>query len=248
MSHGSLHVTRFCEHGWKIWLAPWIVDSWPGLDSLLASFRASDVKVLRDSNRSLVIQLPGLPQAPERVAVIAKQPRWHDRRPWIRLTTLWRKGEARQTFSAWLELNARHWPAPRPLAVLERRRLGMVSESWLLYEFVQGEPVREEHWPLVVNALRSLHGVGFCHRDPHLANWLIHQGEIRALDLNPKALHPLWGGYAVAFDYIRLRQCEPRTASLLPQRRGLCWRLAEARNSWHEWLARRKRRLRGQPD
>ncbi len=246
MSKGRLHVTRFRDHGWLVHVAPWAADWWPGVDTLLSTLEGERVEVLRDSDRSRVIRLRCLPQAPGRLDCVAKQPRWHDRRRWIRFTTLWRKGEALRTFSAWMELSALHWPAPRPLAALERRCCGMVFESWLLYEFVEGESVSEAHWPLIVQALQSLHSAGFCHRDPHLANWLIHNGEVRALDINPARLGLLCGGYGIAFDFIRLRQCEPRAASLLPKRRGLCWLLAEARNSVHEWLARRKRKLRGQ--
>ncbi len=174
---------------------------------------------------------------------VVKRPRWWDRRTLNRLSTLYRRGEAEQVFRSSLKFLRIGFPLPRPVMVLERRRLGMVLESLLLYEYAQGEPVEERHWPQVVELLERLHQAGYRHRDPHLANWLQHEDRVLALDANPRRslLRPV----AAAYDFLKLLHDEPRILPLVPSSEGWAWEAARFRQAWIESWRRLKRWMRG---
>ncbi|MCA9784202.1 MAG: hypothetical protein KC518_11530 [Candidatus Cloacimonetes bacterium] len=202
--------------------------------------------VLRDDKRSRVIRLDNLPGMAESAAgLVLKIPRWQDGRFWNRLTTLWREGESRRAFRRALRLQGLGIPAPRPVMQWERRAWGCVVESGWLYEYAQGDPVDERHWPEVIRLLGRLHAAGLAHGDPHLANWIQHQGQVIALDCAPH--RSAWPALAAAYDFVLLRNCEPRLEALLPGTHSVWWRLALARDAWVHGLRRLKRWLRGRP-
>lgn len=234
--------------GWRAWVAPWAKGFAPSASRLLEAVERP-TRALRDDARSRVLLFDALPGAgsgapPSRW--VAKRPVWRDGRLWNRLVTWLRPGEARQAFERALDLQASGFPVPRPLACLERRAGGLVVESWFWYEYAEGRPVEEADWPRVVELLVSLHDAGWIHRDPHLANWLKGERGICALDANPRRLtRGPRGRRDAAYDFVQLRNCEPRLLPLLPGVGGRDWRRAEARYArelaWR-WL---KRKLRG---
>jgi hypothetical protein len=219
-----------------------------GVD-LLAAVR-TPLGTLRDDQRSrvLLVQPPAwLPEEFLRrfpAPWVMKRPLWRDGRCWNRLMSLFGEGEMRRALRGGLRLAALGLSTPDPLLVLERRRCGLLVESWLAYVHKPGDPVREAHWPGVVEALERLHEAGLRHGDPHLANWLAAEdGSVVALDPAPR---PMRDAVDAAYDFVLLRNCEPRLLPLIPGTDGEAWRRAEARNArvqgWRSW----KRRMRGQ--
>jgi len=94
-------------------------------------------KTLKDDKRSLVKlgELKG-------IKTIAKKPRDKNRRKWSRLLSLVRDGEAKKSAKTLLEFERLGIPSVRPLAVLEKRQFGMIIDSWFIYEYRDGEPVK----------------------------------------------------------------------------------------------------------
>lgn len=234
--------------GWRGWVAPWAAGFVPAAESLLEAVLHPD-RALRDDARSRVLLFDSLPGAgpgapPSRW--VAKRPLWKDNRLWNRLTTALRAGEARQAFERAVQLQAAGFPVPRPLACLERRAGGLVVESWFWYEYVDGRPVEESDWPRIVELLEALHAAGWVHRDTHLANWLKTDAGVVALDANPRRLtRGPRGRRDAAYDFVLLRNCDPRTLPLLPGVGGRAWRRAEATNARVQGWRRLKRWLRG---
>jgi heptose II phosphotransferase len=176
--------------------------------------------------------------------LVAKSPRAKDRRPWIRLTTLLRRGFAARVM-LFLEAAQRcGLPVAEPWGALERRRAGMLHESWLLYGHVPGRPCTAADLPRVIATLRRLHACGWVHGDAHIANFLMEGGEAWIIDAEPRR-RP-WGRVSEAYDFIRLRNSLGGAAQdLLPPRAGAAWRIAQAYDeAVHAWRAV-KRRLRG---
>jgi hypothetical protein len=233
---------RADPHGWRARIAPWARDFAPDPHTLLA-LTEHPSRVLRDDARSRVLLLDSLPGAPAGPWV-AKRPLWRDGRAWNRLVSLVARGEMARAFAGGLRLLELGLATPRPVLVLERRRRGLLVESWLLYQFAAGQPVAETHWPLVVRALERLHAAGLRHGDPHLANWLAApEGGVIALDPNPRRLRRWLADDA--YDFLQLRNCRPEILPLLPLRGTWQWRLAEGRFAVLLGWRRLKRLLRG---
>ncbi|MFA7331257.1 MAG: hypothetical protein WC326_09300 [Candidatus Delongbacteria bacterium] len=239
---------------WRIRTAPWarpFIGDAPALGRLLLAATRHPDQRLRDDARSRVLLLREAPAGtpPELIHAapapwVLKRPLWRDGRAWNRLVSLFQPGEMCRAFRAGLLLLESGVATPRPLLLLERRRWGLLVESWLVYEYVEGGPVTERQWPRVVEILSHLHAAGLCHRDPHLANWLVAtDGQVVALDPGPRRLRPLLADDA--YDFVLLRNCRPEILPLLPLQGSWKWRVAEARNAavqgWRRW----KRRLRG---
>lgn len=233
---------------WTLWVAPWAAKIHGLQDSaiplFLERFRRPD-HLLKDDRRSVVGRLDQLPLAGLGPGPwVCKRPRWHDQRLWNRMLSLVREGEMRRAFNAALHLERLGLATPRPVLCVERRRWGMLVESWLLYEFAPGEAIAEAQWPAVVEALKGLHQAGLRHGDPHLANWLSRGGGgVLMLDPGPRPLRPACAD--AEFDFILLRNCQPAIQPLLPMRSGWRLRVAEARNAWVQGWRRLKRKLRG---
>jgi len=117
---------------------------------------------LKDDRRSLV-KLGTMNHG----QVIAKQPRDKNRRKWMRFLSLFGPAEARRTFIALLEFKAKGIESLEPICLLEKRRYGMVIDSWLLYKYREGKPSTECHIPQIVEQLKALHRHGYQHQDPH---------------------------------------------------------------------------------
>lgn len=235
---------------WSYLAAPWLGQALGDPAALGSQLLATPPdRVLRDDQRSRVLLLERVPEgAPAECLKLSpgpwvlKRPLWRDGRGWNRLVSWFRPGEMRRAFHSAARMLELGLATPRPLMLMERRRWGLLVESWLVYEYVEGTPLGEAHWPLVVEALCRLHAAGLRHGDPHLANWLAtSDGQVVALDPGLKRLCPLRADDA--YDFVLLRNCQPRILPWLPLRDSWKWRVAEVRNSLvQEWRAFKRRR------
>ena len=229
---------------WRVRVAPWAQSFAPDPPTLLRLLKSPD-RILRDDARSRVLLLDALPaEGAPPGPWVAKQPVWRDGRWWNQLVSRVAPGEMERAFAAGLRLLELGLATPRPVLVMERRRLGALVESWLLYAFAAGRPVEERDWPLVIQALQRLHAAGLRHGDPHLANWLVGPaGEIVALDPGPRPLRRWLADDA--YDFVLLGNCRPAILPLVPGREGCGWRVARFRNAWVQGWRRFKKNVRG---
>lgn len=139
------------------------------ISELIDQFHAMPV-TLKDDKRSFVKQgdLQGQ-------LVVAKRPVDKNRRLWSRFLSLLRPGEAMQTLLTMLRFQELGIAAVSPIMVLEQRKLGFLVDSWLVYEFREGQPVDKSHLPGIVQLLKRLHQHGFRHDDPNYGNFLLDQ-------------------------------------------------------------------------
>jgi len=119
-------------------------------------------ETLKDNHRSLVLkgELNGK-------VVIAKQPRDKNKRLWARVLSYLEPSEAAQTLESLEEFDQLGIPSVQPILVLEKRVLGAVVDSWLVYEYRAGVPSQDKHLPRVIKLLQQLHTAGFRHNDPN---------------------------------------------------------------------------------
>ena len=140
-------------------------------------------KTLKNDRRSLV-KLGAL----SGFNVVAKQPRDKNDRKWMRVLSLFSTAEARKTFNTLLEFKEKGIESLTPLCLLERKRFGMVFDSWLLYEYREGRESDRSHLKEIVKHLSLLHSHGYRHEDPNFGNFLIDEnGTLFLIDCKGKA-------------------------------------------------------------
>lgn len=164
-----------------------------------APFRQPGVKLLKDSRSSTVAELE-LPLAGRPCRVVYKRFRITEaREPWVALV---RRSAALRSWVQGHGLRERCLPTARPLAVLHRRRNGLLHEGYLLTELLPdaldlhaflarlaGPPAAERRRRLhdaieqVARLVRELHRRRLAHRDLKAANVLLVDGQPWLIDL-----------------------------------------------------------------
>ena len=175
--------------------------SMPGPDAceLARQVPALSGEVLRDDHRSLV----------KRVRhpvgeLLCKQPRHKDHRLWPRINTLWRAGEARALLEGMMDLAALGLPTTVPLLAMERRHLGVIVESWLVYRYRPARCIGAEDYPQVVALLRRLHEAGYRHGDAHIDNFLHDHAGVFMIDCKPRRNR--YGSFGEYNDFVYLQR------------------------------------------
>ena len=107
------------------------------MDKIIAKESIPSQKELKNTRRSLVL----LVRAAGQKAVL-KCPREKNTRQWIRFTTLYRKGEAFKAIYNMDKLKNLGIKSNRPLMAMEKRRWGMVVDSWFVYTYEEGRGCR----------------------------------------------------------------------------------------------------------
>jgi tRNA A-37 threonylcarbamoyl transferase component Bud32 len=170
-------------------------------DSLL---KASEepFALLRDDKRSYVavFKYNGLPY-------VIKIPREKDSRRWIRFTTLYRIGEARRSLINLAALAASGIPCPSPVLFMERRRRGMIVESRMFYQYVEGRPLNDDDYSLWIEAIKDLHAAGWVHRDPHTNNFLIKDSRVFLIDCS--SARPYRNSFSQMYDFVLMKNDKP---------------------------------------
>jgi len=146
------------------------VDSLHSLNDLLRQVSELPV-IFKDNHRSRVLKGELFPSHVFDRSIVAKQARNKNSSLWSRVLSLFRWGEARQTFLALLRFQQLGITAGEPILVLEKRYLGVIVDSWVVYEYLAGEPVQLEQLPEIIEVLTTIHEAGYQHKDPTLGNF-----------------------------------------------------------------------------
>lgn len=198
------------------------------------SIRERCSRILRDDQRSFVglLSIGG-------ESIVAKSPLEKDRRAWSRLVSLGRESHAFRSLRALAALETAGVPAAHGLLALERRRRGVVVESWLFTRWVDGEPCGAADVPDAIALLGRMHAAGWVHGDAHIQNFIRGPRGVLVLDPGP---HPKrWGRVSEAYDLILLRNSRADVGvaveSALPgARSSTAFRIASAYDEWiHRW-------------
>ncbi len=125
----------------------------------------------------------------EEKELVVKTPLEKNQRHWIRFTTLFRSGEAFKNIQGMELLADKNIPSTVPVMAAECRRSGVVTDSWLVYEFLEGTSCfgHARDLPDVVKRLQSMHEKGLLHGDSQLQNFLNVEGTIHVIDANPSS-------------------------------------------------------------
>ena len=198
--------------------------SLPAIDELLILIDQFSNK-LKDDRRSLV-KLGDI----HGVKIVAKQPRDKNKRKWMRVLSLFGTAEARKTFTTLMEFKSKGIESLTPVCLLEKKRFGMVVDSWLLYEYREGKESDRGYLPEIVQLLDLLHKNGYRHEDPNFGNFMVDpQEKLFLIDCRGKSRSGRFSDY---YDFMLLERCglneDEIDAVVAMDKQSMGYRLAKA--------------------
>lgn len=180
--------------------------------------------VYKDTDKCLV----GRFQYPDLGELVLKIPRARSRRRWERFLTLFRSGEGIRQFENMQKLLELGLKGPRPVLAAEKRRKGVVVDSFYAYGFVAGREGSRNDLDAIVKALLPLYEQGYCRADPQVANHIIEGDEVYLIDF--RVSRPLlFGKLRCAMELCQLVMDKPfavqlgHKIGLGPTLVGLAW-------------------------
>ena len=159
--------------------------------------------------------------------LVVKIPLEKNQRLWIRFTTLFRSGEAFRNVKGMDMLSRRNIPSTVPVMAAESRRFGMVTDSWVVYEYLEGTRCfgKEEYFPEVVDCLRNMHSKNLLHGDSQLQNFLYDGNKVCVIDASPKFSRST---FSQSYEFAYLRKSWPAIESYFgPLAQSFPYRLAK---------------------
>lgn len=135
------------------------------------------LKILKNDNRSFVAIFIF-----EGKKLVLKIPKEKNRRKWIRFMTLFRKSEAVRNFYELKNILDSKLITAIPVAALEKRQYRMVVDSFVVYEYLDGEDITEKNYQDMIAKLKEIHKLGYVHGDSQIRNFLLCGSEIGIID------------------------------------------------------------------
>lgn len=211
------------------------------IENIIKQVESSDfevIKVLKDHHRSKVsrIRLNDLD-------LVLKIPREKNTKPWIRFLTLFRSSEAFKNLVGMKLLNSSGFRTTRGYLACEYRSWGMVTDSWVLYHYLEGEECLdvENTYPKVVGLLSKMHSSHILHGDAQIRNFLLSEDDLFIIDANPSISQ---SNFKKAFEFAYLKRSQPEIEKYFGEIKHSKWYIfAEQFDKYERIFARKKRAL-----
>lgn len=207
-------------------------------------------RVLKDKPKCLVAQF----QYPGAGDMVLKIPHDRNGRLWERFLTLFRPGESVRQYQNMEKLKELGLNGPLPILAAERRRGGVVTDSFYVYSFVQGREGVWEDLPVIVDTLIPLYQQGFRRNDPRVANHIINEQGVYLIDFRVDSPRP-FNRLRCAMEYCRLvgdRRKALEVGSRVGTPRVLTWmawylqrlqlKIRQTKHRFRRWRKRRSGR------
>jgi len=235
------------KQGWSIQWNTELLDDSSNVENLSPEQVIDTVNafpvVLKDDKRSLVIRGDFLGHN-----VIAKKARDKNRRRWAQFLSLFKPAEALKSFQGLAEFSRKSINAAKPIAVLEKHKYGAVFDSWLIYQFIEGDVTSKDDLPDIIQSIDYLHQKDYQHADPHCDNFLRDSnGDIVFIDCKGKKR---LGHFSDCFDYLLLQNYYPDVSDEFIQRfakfdtQSTAYKLAKTYNGYRKGRSKLKSILR----
>ena len=101
---------------------------------------------------------------------------------------------------------------PRPVLLMQQVKNGMVTSSWVVYRFMEGDVLSEDNAQEIVSFVKSMHQSGWVHRDPHPANFIRTSRGLATLD--PIKVRQSTSPYLRAYDVVLMEHDMPDASEL----------------------------------
>ncbi len=225
--------------GWQYLIADHVsVEEAKILLQKIAAFDYKVISVLKDTSRSTVKRIGIINKD-----LVLKVPNEKNSRLWIRFLTWFRAGEAFKNLRGMQKLSDHNIPSTKPILAAETRKFGMVVDSWLLYEYLNGQSClnREETYPEVVKMLCKIHNENLLHGDSQIRNFVTGNNQLHVIDANPKSSK---SALSRAYEFAYLRKSAPDIEPYISDiKKSIPYKIARMWDSVDRWRARNKSRI-----
>lgn len=136
--------------------------------------------------------------------VVVKRPKDKNGRAWARFLSMFSHAEAFSTFINLRRMVEAGVETTQPLFAIEKRVKGMVVDSWICYEFREGEPVGRDGLGQIIELLNLMHKNGFRHGDPTWNNFLIGSDDV-VFTIDTTAKPCAWSFHST-YDFVLLKR------------------------------------------
>lgn len=196
----------------------------------------SEGKILKNDNRSFVkvVEIEGR-------KVIVKRPKEKNRRKWIRFISLFRKSETISVLETMEILNKNNIKTNEAIASLEKRKFGMVVDSYILYTYLEGEKLRAEDVFDLIGMLKKIHLLGYLHGDAQFTNFLKENGIFFTIDSNLK--NKKLGKISENIEYLRVADDFEEIEKKM-DKNNIYYKLAKALLNIEKSIRRLKKKIR----
>lgn len=159
--------------------------------------RIKVLKTLKSDHRSTVklIELNGK-------SYIYKIPTEKNTRKWQRFLSIFRGGEAQREFLCLENILKNGIDTAKPYFACETKKLGMVVDSYLVMEYIDGREGSIDNIEIICDTLEKIHSKGYIHGDSQLSNFIISNGFCYIIDAKFKK--SILGKFAQAYEFIYL--------------------------------------------
>lgn len=197
---------------------------------------------LKNNKHNLIYRM----KTPDCEDLVLKVPLSRNNRRWERFLTLFRSGEALRIHQSHCQLKALGFNCPIAILAAEKRTAGMVTDSFLLYEYAMGTPATANKAAIVSRELQRLHATGYTRGDPKASNFLVDEDQVIFIDFR-LARPRLFRKTAFRMEYAHFLHTMPEGIDFLEteEKRSLGFRFAAWLRMTISRLKRLKRRLRG---
>ena len=137
--------------------------------------------ILKDHRNSFV----GIVQLEDKPCII-KVPLGRNKRLWERFLTLFRPSDAYRCYFSMMKLRSLGLRCPEPILAAQRRRFGVVVDSFFIYELQEGEAASSADLNLISKEMIKLHESGYIRSDPKPVNFIKNNDEIYFIDFRLK--------------------------------------------------------------
>lgn len=155
------------------------------------------LKTLKSDHRSVVklIELSGK-------TYVYKVPVEKNTRKWQRFLSIFRGGESQREFLCLENMLKNGIDTAKPYFACETKKFGMVIDSYLIMEYIDGREGTIDNIEIICNTLEKIHSKGYLHGDSQLSNFIISNGICYVIDARLKK--SIFGKIAQAYEYIYL--------------------------------------------
>ncbi len=118
--------------------------------------------------------------------MVLKVPKARNARYGERILTLFRPSESFRIFNSHMQLQQHDFTVPTPVLAAEKRKWGVVTDSFVIYEYLDGDIADETNAQEVLHVLLQLHEMGYTRNDPKLPNFIIGETGVGLIDFKLK--------------------------------------------------------------
>lgn len=183
------------------------------------------LKTLKSDNRSIVklIQFKGKPY-------IYKIPLEKNIRKWQRFLSFFRGSESQREFKNLEKILENGFDTPKPYFACETKKFGMVIDSYIIMEYINGNTGDINNLPFITDTLSKIHKKGYIHGDSQLSNFILTNDKCYIIDA--KFNKSIFGKIAQTYEFIYLETSCGQNIGQFYNKKGLTYLIARGLDNY----------------